>query len=345
MSLGLALRSFAVCFLLIPGACAPLPQLPFSADADLVPPEITSMEVGRDGALALGFSEPCELLTDSVLPGDSLRSSAVQTSWLDQNRSLVFSFDPPPAVGKEHFVEAQVQDASGNNLRFVAKFYGSNALLPAMVVNEFTTQGSGGHPDFVEIRVLTAGNIAGACLLEGTPEDWESRYIFPDIDVYAGDYLVVHFKPQGIGEEVNETENRSSSGGYDSSSGAWDYWVADGNGLSGNNGVLTLCETPVGGVIDAVIYSNRTSESDDQYRGFGSAGMVRQVDYVEEHSSWAGHSPLAPEDAVNPEDSTGTRSMCRNSAGSDTNTREDWHITPTRGLSPGGPNSDEVYGG
>lgn len=323
-------------------SCAPLPQLPFDDSADFDPPGIVSIEVDSHG-LELGFSEPCSLLPDSVLAGDSLSGNAVNTAWSDNMRSLAFAFDPPPATGVEHQVEAQVEDLAGNNLRFVARFYGPNALLPAMVINEFTTQGSGKHPDFVEIRILTAGNLAGACLIEGVPGDWDSRFVFPDIDVAAGDYVVVHFKPQGIPEEVNETTSKSASGGYDSSDSAWDFWIPDGDGLSGNNGVLTLCETPAGGVIDAVVYSNRNSSSDERYRGFGSARMLSRVDYLDERGAWKGASPLVPEDAVNPEPSTGTRSMCRRSSGEDSNRREDWHVVPTRGLSPGSRNTDEKH--
>ena len=52
---------------------------------------------------------------------------------------------------------------------------------------------------------------------------------------------------------------------------------------------------------------------------------------------------IAPEDAVDPEPSTGTRSMARGSAGADTDHASDWHITPTRGITPGAENTDEVY--
>jgi len=51
---------------------------------------------------------------------------------------------------------------------------------------------------------------------------------------------------------------------------------------------------------------------------------------------------VRPEDGVNPEGSTGTRSICR-AAGEDTDTRRDWHIVPTRQASFGRENSQEVY--
>ena len=51
---------------------------------------------------------------------------------------------------------------------------------------------------------------------------------------------------------------------------------------------------------------------------------------------------VRPEDGVDPEGSTGTRSICR-AAGEDTDTRRVWHIVPTRQASFGRENSQEVY--
>jgi hypothetical protein len=287
------------------------------------------------------FDEKCSVVEGSVIPGDTL-DDAVGTSVTD--RTLTFLFGAAPDPAREHMVEAQVADPAGNHLRFVARFYGVNTHLPALLINEFTTQGSGKHPDLVELRVLTDGNLAGACLCEGIAEDWDQRFVFPDVDVAAGDYIVVHFKPQGIPEEVDETMSTDLSGGYDAHPDAWDFWVPDGTGLSGNNGVLSLCENPVGGIMDAVLYSNRTSASDDRYRGFGSTAVMERADALVAAGAWiAAEGTVRPEDAINPEDSTATRSMSRSRAGTDANSRHDWHITPTRGLTAGYENEDAIY--
>ena len=164
------------------------------------------------------------------------------------------------------------------------------------------------------------------------------------MDVVAGDYVVVHFRPQGIPEEINETTDRAASGGRNASPDAWDYWVSGGTGLSTNNGVLSLVENPLGGYIDAVIYSNRTSESDTRYRGFGSRKMLARADAVVEAGQWvAAGRAVVPEDAIPSGASTATRSMSRRSDGRDTNSAADWHITPTRGSTPGSVNTDEVH--
>jgi hypothetical protein len=315
--------------------------------------------------LRIAFNEPCELVAGSVIEGESLAGVQVDVRYVGtkstdsdaastsesaddaaegaRTHELSFVFSSAPDPGTEHALEAQVADKAGNHLRFVATFYGLNKAVPAMLINEFTTQGSGSHPDIVEIRILTNGNLAGSCIYEGVPGNWEQFFTFPDLNVEAGDFVVVHFKPQGIPEEINEVLRKDSSGGHDTSDGAWDFWVREGTGLSGNNGAITLCENPIGGIIDAVLYSNRTSTSDDRYRGFGSRAVAERADFLVTRDAWEADGQVRPEDAVNPDDSTATRSMARSTSGLDTNCRDDWHITPTRGLTPGAENTDEVY--
>ena len=327
---------------IVTGGCARMPEFPFGSTADISPPVIVGIRLAEPCVLRVEFDEEVVVVPDSVSWSDAIGSDGVAVSAIA--KSVDFRFESAPSPSEEHYVEAQVRDESRNHLRFAARFHGLNELLPAMVINEFTTQGSKTHPDLVEIRVLTAGNTAGACLFEGTSGDWSQRIVLPSIDVAPGDYIVVHFKPEGISAEVDETIRMDESGGIDATETAWDLWVPDGTGLSGNNGVISLYENPLGGLVDAVLYSNRTSESDERYRGFGSTRLRDQADEIVGEEHWIATGTLvAPEDAVNPEPSTSTRSMARSSDSVDTNRRDDWHITPTRGLSPGAPNTDERY--
>lgn len=333
-------RIWLLCVGTVTISCAPLPPIPFVTDADVSPPVITSLGFAGPLALEVGFDESARMVGEPLVSTGIVLEDVLQQA----DAVLAFRFETPPSATEEHSIEAQVADDAGNHLRFLAHFHGLNALMPGMIINEFTTQGSGRNPDLVEIRVLTDGNLAGATLYEGTPSSWEQRYVFPDLDVVAGDYIVVHFRPQGIAEEINELTDRGASGGNNATPDAWDFWVDGGTGLSGNNGVLSLCENPLGGYMDAVLYSNRTSESDEHYRGFGSRDVMERADELAAAGAWVAAGDLiAPEDAINPDPSTGTRSMARASGAADTNTAADWHITPTRGLTPGTINTDEVY--
>jgi hypothetical protein len=143
---------------------------------------------------------------------------------------------------------------------------------------------------------------------------------------------------------VDETTDPAASAGLDSCPTAWDFWVKDGTGLGANNGVVCLCARPGGACLDGVLWSNRTSVSDVRYRGFGSAEVLERAEELARLGGWrpAG-ARVAPEDGINPEGSTATRSICRRADGADSNTATDWHIVPTRASSFGAANSDEVY--
>ena len=246
--------------------------------------------------------------------------------------------------GLEYTFEGEARDASGNAASFIATFYGFNPNIPRLVLNEFITQGTTDHPDMVELKVTAGGNMGGVVLYQGTPGSFDDRLVFPSWRVTTGEFIVVHFKPSGDGTEINEIADKAASGGIDACPTAYDFWVAGGRGISGNNGVLSVYERPGGKLMDGVLYSNRTSTSDEKYLGFGSAGTLARAEELVRDGGWeiCGRR-VSPEDAVNPDGSTSTRSLCRSSTSADTNAAGDWHIVPTRGSTFGGENTDAVY--
>lgn len=321
-------------------SCGAIPDYRTLVSVDLHPPEFLGVKAPDSQTVVLSFDESVRGLSDSVSILPALSISGIRSD----GSELVVTLGTRQQVGERYTVSASVEDTHRNSTSVVTSFYGFNPDLPKVLINEFITQGSSTHPDVVELRVLEAGNTAGMCLYEGMPSNWDDQKILPAIRVAGGDYLVVHFKPQGVDEEIDEVDATDVSGGRDASPTAYDLWVEGGMGLSGNNGVLSLYSCPGGRIVDAVVYSNRTSDSDTDYGGFGSLNVYSRVLALEETGQWihaAEH--IAPEDAINPEDSTATRSMCRASDGHDTDSRNDWHITPTSGSTFGEVNSDAVY--
>ncbi|TFG64074.1 MAG: hypothetical protein E4H36_03950 [Spirochaetales bacterium] len=319
-------------------ACGPVADTRILNLSDTHPPVLLGVETRDSGTLILHFDKSTEIITMDIVPGLALSESVCQET------DIVLSFSDSQAPGQEYSLEASVRDEKRNSMDFLTSFYGFNPDIPSLLINEFTTQGSGNHPDLVELFVLSRGNLAGVAFYQGTKTVWEDRFVFPGLIVSPGDYILLHCKPQGLPEELNEVSVRDSSGGLDASASAWDFWLDGGTGLSGNNGVLSVYANPYGAIIDAVLYSNRTSASDEDYRGFGSADTMEKADELAETGAWTASGDLAaPEDAVNPEDSTSTRSVCRNSLSGDTDGKEDWHIVPTGRYSFGRQNSDEVY--
>ena len=333
-------RLFIPLPLLLLAGCLPVSDLREIDEIDLRPPVLLGVSVPSAREVRALFDqevrvEPGEMSLTPSLPVDGIEP---------RGSEIILILAADQALGVEYFLDGRVEDENGNSMSFIVPFYGYNPRVPGLVINEFTTQGSGNHPDLVEIAVLSSGNLAGVTLYEGTKEDFDQKKVLPSLEVAPGDYLLVHFKPEGIPEETDETADPDVSGGLDAVSGAWDFWVDGGSGLSGNNGVIALYTSPSGALLDGVLYSNRTSASDERYRGFGSTRVLERAETLCGEGGWTAAGELvAPEDAVDPDPSTATRSICRDSTGTDTDGREDWHIVPTGGYTFGGVNSDDVY--
>ncbi len=321
-------------------SCGPIPDYRTLVEVDLHPPQFLGAVSESSQTVVLRFDEAVVALPETVSIVPALPIHAVEA----QEDEVVIALDSPQVVGEHYAVELCVEDAHRNSTTLIAGFYGFNPHLPRLLINEFITQGSSTHPDLVELCALTGGNTAGMCLYEGMPPNWDDRMVLPPIEIAAGEFILVHFKPQGIEEEVDEVTDKELSGGLDASPEAYDLWVAGGSGLSGNNGVLSLYSCPDGSILDAVVYSNRTSESDTDYAGFGTKDVYERVCALEPTGEWLfSGDHLAPEDAIDPDPSTSTRSVARGREPTDTNLRTDWHITPTSGATFGAPNTDEVY--
>jgi hypothetical protein len=343
-----AAAAAAVVFAL--GGCAPLEDTVYFADQDFTPPSMVSIEATGPTTIVARFTEDTTAETAHV----SAELGEVKAN--ADGPEVTFETERAGEIGRPYQLEAVVADGAGNTMSFVETVYGFNPDVPTVIINELTTQGSGNHPDVVELRLRSAGNLGGLTLYAGAPGEHDGRLVFPAVELPAEAYIVVHFKPEGLPEEMDELDDRTASGGLDASDTGWDFWVPGGTGISGNNGAVSLYAQPGGRLIDAIVYSNRTSDSDERYRGFGSKKALAMVDRVAADGGWvpppgagtgappASTAPrLAPEDAVDPEDSTATRSISRGSDGADTDTKADWHITPTSGYTFGGPNTDEVY--
>lgn len=320
--------------------CGPLEDFRQFTDRDIQPPMFISMGTLNSTTLELQFSEEIKADTEYLFIDPAIEIFSIT---IDKNR-MEISFAQAMEPGGLFKIEIAVTDLSGNSLTILSDFYGYNPDLPEIVINEFTTQGSTTNPDKVELRVLTTGNTAGLCLYEGVDTEWVQKKILPPITVSQDDYIIIHFKPSGTAEEIDETVSKDISGGLNVHPEAWDLWVDGGTGLSGNNGTITLFTNPGGNLIDGVLYSNRTSSSDENYRGFGSTSVMNKADRLFELGGWTASAEIiAPEDAIDPEDSTATRSMCREIVFIDTNSKDDWHIVPTSTASFGEVNSDEIF--
>lgn len=333
-----ACRTAAVAATALLHACGPFP-LPRGPDLDLRPPVIEGVRATSPRSLEVAFDEDAGLDADSLCFEPVLEVREVSPP----GRTVTVGVDPQ-VPGREYRMEATARDGRGNSTTFLAAFSGFNDRVPRTIVNEFTPRGSTDHPDLVELKVLEDGDMGGLALYAGTPSSFDARLVFPSFEVRRGSFIVVHCRPSGDPSEVDETGDLAASGGIDASPTVRDFWLRGSTGLGANNGVISVYERPGGPILDGLLYSNRNSDSDERYRGFGSTDVLVRAEELVRDGGWrAAGALVAPEDGIDPDGSTATRSICRSAASRDTDTRADWHIVPTRGWTFGVENSDEEY--
>ncbi len=336
----------AISSLLALVACSCLPELVAGAfePGDLDPPGLVSWDVVEGGALVLRFDEPVgAAATDFAFdPGRAVAS--VRT---DDGARIVTvlpdgSFEPGVACS----IAGSVSDASGNTVRFVLPFTGWNPRVPALVLNELLTEASTTHKDALELLVLSDGNLAGLAVGSGKLSDPAFSWRLPAAEVRAGDFVSLHLKLSGTGVESDELgDDLALSGGLDAESTARDLWYPyDDGALPGSNGVAWLRSSPTGPVLDAVFWCERTSASDTNYDGFGTAALRDAVAELWLAGAWAiaGTAP-APEDGAWSAAVTATRTLARWKDRADADGREDWYVVATSGESLGLPNLAPAY--
>ena len=329
-----------VAVLIVPAGCAPGSEAegpPFSAD--ILPPKVIKSEVIDERSIRFTFDEPASGQPDGIhieppLPVESLNPDG---------ESILVRFAEAQKIAENYVMRLKVSDKAGNSLSFLYKFSGLNPRVPKILINELTPRGSKNRPDAVELLVMSEGNIGGMVFTIGTEENAKGEFVFPLVEVKRGDFIVMHTKPQGIPEEVNENDAVNVSGGRLAVDTARDFWMTEAPGLPSNNGAAVLYSRRRGEVLDAVIWSSRADNPDDEYLGWTKESF-QWASALAAAGAWeSSGKAVLPSQAVRSEGSTATRSICRGTDANDTDTRSDWHIVPTRGVSFGTPNTNEVY--
>ena len=307
--------------------------------SDSSPPRFLEASVPDEESVRLTFDKKCAVVENRLMIGE-LSVSEIQTS----EDGIITVKTAPQIPGKEYVVDITVTDGAGNTTTLLWAFYGFNSRLPTIQLNEISVNASGNnHADAVELLCLSNGNLAGMCLYEGSPADFDTLFVFPNVEVKKGEMILVHYKPEGLPEEVQELNALDESGGKNSHPNARDFWVEGGDGLTGTNGALTLYNTPGGRLIEAFLYSNRTTASDTAYNGFGSDSFLINVTEITEAGGW--NWPLGqprPEDCVHSKGITSTRTVNRR-PDSPPGTKESWFIGATGTASLGETNTTEEY--
>ena len=307
---------------------------------DLAPPQIQEVLAQDRRTVEIRFDKETWVETGSLCLAPGLPVAGVE----DGSRAVKIRLSEDGKAGIRYTCEATVRDAKGNSLSFLYHFYGFNDRIPGLLINEFITTASTTVTTMAELAVLSDGNLGGVTFFEGTKSYADKTFVFPSLEVKAGDFILLHFKPMGTAGELDEVNRKDEASAKGSSPAAWDFWARDTGNLSEDNDILSLYDNPEGRLLDGILYTTKLYEPGMKYNGFGTSLMLNKVKELVAGGGWktASAEPY-PADGFNSDKATATRSICRSSKSADTNSPADWHIVPTKKSSFGAVNSDEVY--
>lgn len=321
------------CFSLFLNGCVPLLDWRTPNAIDYRPPVLVEWNVVS--------SHELELLFDEEVEGVKSEEGILLAS---EGNKLILRREEAMLPGKNYREAIALQDRYKNRLDLVLSFYGYNPDVASLVLSEVRIQGNKSRPDMVELKVVQSGSLAGITFYKGSPTNYDFFYVFPDVKVKEGDWILLHLVPEGISEEINELKHQKQSGGKEASSSAWDFWLKKKENFSGSNGLLVVSSRFGGSVQDLLLYSKGSGEKEDAYGGFGSLSNQLRAVWAVESGGWKiDGETISPADCVNPTHSTATRTLCRNRHCVDTDRAGDWYIVDSGGSSMGKANSEKKY--
>lgn len=251
----------------------------FFLDKDNKPPVLLAVNSVASSIIRLEFDEQVKVYGKSFSP--FVARADGKSVYVTLNSSL--------KGGEKSTLSGRVQDFYGNTTGLEVSVWGFNPNIPKLLINEFTTKGTDDNPDRVELFAMSSGNLGGIALYSGIPNDYDAMYVFQDIVVKKGDFIVVAFVDEEY--ELDSTNNTKAN-----------YFCSSEKRLSNDNGILVLASSPSPGaqILDVVVYSKYR----DGQEYFGTNTQKERVQWALSNQSWKGQ-------AIDSSKSTSKRSIAR----------------------------------
>jgi hypothetical protein len=307
-------------------ACSPKPIGIFAPLGDIRPPAV--LDAGQTDSQSFTI-----LFDEDVLPVISSYAfdpSDISVTPNAEGPVLKLTLNPEAEPGIDCSLSGEVKDTSGNSTRFLFGFVGYNASPARLRLNEVqpgkNTAASNFHRDYIELLTEEPGNLGGIQL------QWSSSvklisYTFPPCLVQAGELIVLHCSPEGIPEEVDESDTDVSlSGGVDSSPEGRDFW-SDAGVIPDGTGIIVLRCRAGAPVEDGLFFAEqgKTGELD-------STKIAGLLDEMVAQGVWGCSDPPLWEDALLWKASS---SKPLHSSGTALNGRDRWFVGDSGSQSPG----------
>jgi hypothetical protein len=279
------------------------------------------------------FSQPVEVLSfisDPPLPVESIEYGEVV--------QVNLSYSIPGGV--PYTADILVKDNGGNTLNLLIPFRSRNNLLPRILINELRTEYGKPKTEYVELKVLETGNLGALRLFIAGNIKRPMVFEFPPVEVSEGQYVVIHLRTVEEGVVNESAGDPSLSGGADTTSNSWDFWIPGTEKLLHKTDAVYLMDQD-DNIVDAVMMS----ENPDPW--WAKEHFVQAADLLYRQGAWIsadGKIPGPANAVITFSIKTAmTRSISRDETVPDSNSAADWYITATSAATPGAANNPNRY--
>lgn len=302
---------------------------------DYTTPKLMDYEVTGAENISMRFSGSVDFEEVRLYP-DGIEAT-VQSSVDSQTgqQLSMFTLASKMMIGKSYAFCGTAVDRNGNSLSFSIPVTGFNSSIPQVEITEvhpmYTSGTSKGEKyykcEYVELCIKQDGNMAGL-LLYGAKDGVDKGFVFPALEVKAGEIIVVHFRMKGDGC-INETGSdiALASTRYSSDS-ARDLWVGtDAARLGDEEDCIMLKNGSNGKVLDCVAYSKLSNEQ------WSNQNVLEGVNQAVLDGAWPS---VLLEDAVRFDSITATKVLSKiKTSVAKENSCANWQLSATSGENPG----------
>lgn len=232
---------------------------------DVTAPTVVSFSVSSENTLELVCSEPVTIAEASV------DEECCTVSYSGTGEIVCVELPSSTEVGKTYSFFCSVADGAGNTLTYSRPFSGYNAQPARLMLSEIRTETSSNnnrYPEFIELYVLTSGNLWGLSLVTAKGGS-EKTYAFQALEVAAGEFITVHYMSPESGSCIDETgDDLTLSTAQDSLDTARDFWISNTASCLTKSDVILLMAQEEAVVMDAVAFSATESEWTSKVRSY-----------------------------------------------------------------------------
>lgn len=329
----------SVCVLLCLGcACSTGEAASQILGASSEAPVFLSCKAVTETEITFEFSLPVKVV--------SLRfSPAIEVDSIEEGNIVRVNLGESPGLGEKLTADLLAEDAHGNTINVLVPLRARNSRVPSLQINELRTEYSKPKAEFIEFKILTAGNLGALRVYIAGNYKAPLVYEFVPVEVKAGEYVVLHLRTteetnkDGPAKKLDELEEKlDESGGVDASPTARDFWVPGLTELLHKADAVYVLDQD-DKVLDAVMLS------DDPVAWWNKDYLADAADFLFKQDAWktAEGKISDPAGAVNSGKTTVTRTICRDETIPNTRTAADWYITANSSATPGTPNNPKRY--